>query len=502
MAKRGSLTTACILVALLLIPYSMSDEFEGGTERRYDINSPDSYGDSNFYNDVSVEDWNMQYARDHFADIPSDKKDDFLQREYNNPELSIDIPETATLDGDTLTVGGNTIDIGSFGSGTHSIDASGDTVLIDGNEVIGADNVHLVDDVVTIDNVDYFSSDAVSIANGVNVRVLGDGSIEADRAELIRLGSDGFAGTVQDFSGLQKRFWVENAGVVNNGCLQAFNASNAEFSLEQDTTTMKASSQTINVNDCGNVLAFSASTNATFTATREPTQYLITNANLTYEDEEFVEWVQATQGALVIMDEYSGFSCMTIMPGGAYYYSSKTDKRMDFSIESPSYGIDYRLCIRKDSSQSFTTFDGIIDLAGNNNILDGTVNYHRYPLRNNALAGVVLEPTYQAFLNPKARMQLDVLNVYITNMTVIPHPSDKTVSKTTASNYISIKESPGSKGRNTRAWTKINPTLEKEELTDNLVLNYNDMSITRNVMMHKNTRILHPEHGLINEILD
>jgi len=503
MAKRGSLTTAYILIALLLILFSSADDPPGGGERQYPMDAPESYTEPDFYSQADFNDPNFRVdlAEQNFGSIPSDKRDDFFQRKYNNPSLNVNVPDSALFENGVLTVGSSTVDMDSFSSGVHTLETQGDKLLVDGNTVKGASNIHLSGGAVAIDRVEYFSSGSVTIANGVNVRVLGDGSIEADKADTVRLGSDGFAGTVQDFSGGQKRFWVEYAGVVNNGCLQAFNASNAEFSLEQDSTTVKASGQTINVNDCGNTIILHAGSNATFTANHEPTQYSITNANLTYEDTEFVEWIQASNGALVTMDENTGFSCMTIMPGGAYFYASKKDKRKDFSAESPLYGIDYRLCIKKDTTQTFTGFDGIIDLIGNMNQLDGTVNHHRYPLRNNALAGVVLEPIYQGLLNPKTRMQLDTRNIYATNMTVIPHEADRTVSKTTASNYLTIKESPGTKDRNTRTWTKINTALNKQELTDNTIMNYDEISITNNVAIYKNTRILSPGHSIIQKIV-
>ena len=100
------------------------------------------------------------------------------------------------------------------------------------------------------------------------------------------------------------------------------------------------------------------------------------------------------------------------------------------------------------------------------------------------------------------RMQLDTHNIYSTNMTVQVHSADRTVSKTYASNYITIRESPGFKSRNTRTWTKINSTLQKEELTDNFIMNYNGMSIIRNVVIHKNTMILPQGHDLISREMD
>jgi len=495
------------IICILFLSTSVKSFEETSTDTRWaDTDFSDPNADlTGMGSQDMVNNWDALVENDRLGDSNLDQKalgDALRQQGYTGiSEVNL-AGSDASISGDVLSVGGNTIDLGSFGSGSHSIDASGDNLVVDGNEVVGADNVHLEDGVVTIDEVEFFSSDTVSIANGVNVRILEDGSVEADRAELIKLDNERFWGSVKQFSGKEQHFWVESAGVVNNGCLQAFNASDAEFSLEQSSTMMKVSSQTINVNDCGNLLSFSASQNASFTATKDPMQYLITNGNITFEDSEFIEWVQATQGALIIMDEYSGFSCMTIMPGGAYFYSSKADKRMDFSIESPPYGIDYRLCIKKDNSQTFTSFDGMIDLAGNNNILDGPVNYHRYPLRNKSLEGVVLEPVYQGFLNPKTRMRFDALNVFVTNITVISHPADRTVSKITVNNYISIKESPGSKDRNTRTWTKINPSLLKDELTDNLVLNYNGMRIDNNILIYENVRILAPEHGIIKTLLN
>lgn len=471
MIKRGLIVILVLIFLFSTTILAQEKDFEGGNEVEWgeaDFSDPNTDLTDMESGDIAD---NLQKLSDNNRLGDSKLNQEELgkalrDKGYSGVE-SVDLAGSdATIDGDVLSVNGNTVDLGTFKSGSHVIDASGDSLVIDGNTMMGASNVHLEDGVVSIDFVERFVSDSVTVSDGVNVRVLGDGMVEGESAWDLAVGSREWAGNVENFVIGPSRVMVETADYVFRDCLQFVNVSNAEFEFGTSTTA-RLLGTTMQIKNCqGKELSFTALGNGTLNI--QDDTYSITNANLSYEDTEYIEWIQATNGALIIMDEHYGFSCMTIMPGGTYFYSSKIDKRVDQSVESPEpYGIDYRLCIKKDNSQTFTNFDGIIDLVNNFNVLDSTVNYYRYPLRNNVLAGVVLQPVYQAFLNPKMKMRLDTYNIYSTNMTVTPHSSDKTVSKTIASNYLTIRESPSTKDRNTRTWTKINHILEKEELTDN-----------------------------------
>jgi hypothetical protein len=405
-----------------------------------------------------------------------------------------------SLDGDVLSVNGNTIDLSTFNSGSHTIEASGGRVLVDGNVVMGGDNIHLDGGVLVVDRADYLRSGRASIRNGVNVKVI-DGGVEADSGELVRFDDGSFVSGVSGFSMDYEHVFVESADVVNNDCVYFYNVSSTEFVLDSSGSRLASSnSRMVIVDDCGyHSLVYEAGEASGLVVKAEEGTYEISRGRLLRESDDFSESIEANGTATVFMDYY-GFSCLNINPVGVYNYNFRSNKTKDFSIEIPSYGYDYKLCIRKDRSQSFDDFDGIADLVDGFNDLSGIVNYLRYPLKDGELAGLVLEDVYQGFAMPVARMFYDSSLVFLDNVSVsIPYSDNTTVSLTVPSNYYMIKEEPMEDGIHTLV--KVDTSLSREELTDSIIRNYNGFIIANNVLVKDNLMVLSPGHEMIAEVL-
>lgn len=435
-------------------------------------------------------------------------------------EVTLDTSGSYEYSNGILAADSTSINMKDYGGQSISVSSSGEVTINEQETVSGAGIVSKTSEgVIEIDKADNMEmsgsepyqvkevglliQEEIAVVNGKNVEYK-NGVFSVESADSIKV-ERGILSVVKNFEGSSISFWVDEAENVMIRCLSIDYVKRTGFNVYKESVGILPSEGVgLGLTDCGgSETSFNASNNASLIVSEAmPVTYRVANGSLQYEGSDYVEWIESFEESFVVMDKYSGFSCMNIMPGGAYFYSSRTDKRKDFSIESPLYGYDYRLCVRKDISQSFTGFDGMIDIPNNVNVLDGTINYYRYPLKNNIIAGVVLEPAYKGFLNPKTTMQLDTQNIFIKNMTVKPHTADKTVTKTYSSKYLTIKESPGRKDTDTRTWTKINPSIIKTDMIDNLIQNYNGMSILNNALFYENIWILSPEHGMIKSILN
>jgi hypothetical protein len=233
----------------------------------------------------------------------------------------------------------------------------------------------------------------------------------------------------------------------------------------------------------------------------DPATYFLTNGTITFENEFFTETVRSNNTASIEVTE-SGFGCMSILPIGVYYYIDKRDKRRDFAISIPDYGFLYRLCIRRFPEQEFyleCTNCGTIDFVDNKIVLKGVASYLRYGLIQENLAILNLGNVYTALTDPKTTIVYDNDLVYIDNFLIDIHSLDSTASLTVPSNYYMIIETPIDDIMHTLV--KVNTYFGKDEITDNIIKRYQDLTITNNTLDYNNIMILPPKHELISTIL-
>lgn len=233
----------------------------------------------------------------------------------------------------------------------------------------------------------------------------------------------------------------------------------------------------------------------------DPTIYYLTNGTITFENEFFTEMVQSNNTASIEVTD-NGFTCMSILPVGVYYYIDKRDKRRDFAISIPDYGLLYKLCIRRSPDQEFNLECpncGMIDFVDNKITLNGVVSYLRYGMMQESLAILRLNNVYTGFTDPKTTITYDNDLVYIDNLLMDVHSLDSTASLTVPSNYYVIIETPIDDVMH--RLVKVNTYFSKDEITDNIIKDYQDLTIMDNTLYYNNIKILPPQDPLISTIL-
>ena len=353
----------------------------------------------------------------------------------------------------------------------------------------------------SLGEVELLSVDNFVVNNGRDVEFR-DGVFSVGSADSINV-EKGVLIVVRQFEGDKFGFWVESAESVMVRCLTVWDVVRSGFTVYSEGTKINPSLDvSLNITDCSNQdSAFVAGQDAEVSiGEKEPIVYTVRQGNLSFEGDGFSESVWMEDYGTVIMDLYYGFGCMSINPVGVYYYNSKSDKRVDFGIRIPDYGSEYVLCVRKDVSQQFSDYDGIVDLVDGFVELYGVTDYLRYPLKGGDLAGLVLEEVYQGLHLPRTRMSYDNSLVFLDNVSVsVSYEADTTISLTTPSTYYQIKEEP-IRGE-VHTLVKIDSSLEKNELTDNIIRNYNGMIIANNLLLMDNVMVLPPGHDMITQIL-
>jgi hypothetical protein len=498
MTKRGILLV--IPIVLLIIIFSNTSKGDVNPEQLNDMNSDLSNGETVSYNG---------------ADISGDAR--------INPDGSIS--------GTDFRIGGRSFRSGSNVRIEHGRIVSADRLVDEaGNEVrfgrdierdssgvrVGEaeeyrkDNVYAKnirdadfgdDGTYFLGEVELLSVDGFVVSSGRGVSFDG-GVFRVDSADGISI-ENGFITLVRSFEGDRFGFWVESAEIVMVRCLDVQDVERSWFTVYSGGTQINPSSGVLlNITDCITKESFFVALGEDAEVSigeEEPITYSVKQGNLSFDGDGFYEAIQVEDNTVVVLDHY-GFTCMSISPVGTYFYSDKVNKRKDFSISIPDYGYNYRLCIRKDESQQYSDFDGLVDVVDGFNELSGIVNYLRYPLKDGELAGLVLEDVYQGFAMPVARMFYDSGLVFLNNVSVsIPYSANTTVSLTVPSNYYMIKEEPMEDGIHTLV--KVDTSLGKEELTDSIIRNYNGFIIANNVLVKDNLMVLSPGHEMIAEVL-
>jgi hypothetical protein len=109
-----------------------------------------------------------------------------------------------------------------------------------------------------------------------------------------------------------------------------------------------------------------------------------------------------------------GLVCVYLESGNAYYYNEDLFK--DYSVFSNE---NYDVCFRKEITYSLDyncNLCGRIDYIDKSIFLEGSLNYLRYPYRNNSISALSMDVLYSGFVDSRANMTFDddffmVLNI-------------------------------------------------------------------------------------------
>ena len=111
------------------------------------------------------------------------------------------------------------------------------------------------------------------------------------------------------------------------------------------------------------------------------------------------------------------FECMSITPAGTYFYLDQ-DTRKDFNINIPKESSLYKLCLKKNSAQHFTNYNGLVDFVDKKIELNGIVNYLRHNLKNNQILSLISDFVYQGLKDVNALLNYDNNLLFLNNVNI------------------------------------------------------------------------------------
>lgn len=211
-----------------------------------------------------------------------------------------------------------------------------------------------------------------------------------------------------------------------------------------------------------------------------PPLYEISNGALQFSNERFSETFVSEGTGFVDVTSANGFGCLNLSSLGAYVFSDKLDERNDFVLHVPSNVESYRICTRKTIEQKEIDVEcdlcGIIDFISKDIDLRGTIEYLRYPRKNNEIKALVMKEFYMGLNNPLARLvyenDFNVIDTIFLNLSLTDTPS-----VVFPNNYFAIQEAK--EGGILHTFVKVDSTITEDTINDVLIKHYENNILGR-----------------------
>ena len=420
MIKRGCLFFS-ILVLFVTVSFFNVQAFTYTNSEGDEVEA--DYGSSDFYSDIDYDneqiDWNefdqSKVPSDRIHEIPDDKVDPTKVQDKSkltSQQLAyIDANGKANIDkvnANDLSKTARDEALKILGRTDEDIETETDTQ---------PSKITTYDDGFEIDWISSISIGDLNIikGNGFSYR---NGIVKVEKADTIKI-KDGILADVENFTGNEIEFSVGEVKTVINEGVTINNVLDSDFKItDDDIEIISNEGTTFDILDSSFAeTTFTANENGKITITKDiPTDYTIQNGSLIFNSTSFSETITANNSVMATLDPIYGFSCMTITPPGTYFYNDENILK-DFAVHVPVNGSEYKLCIRKDTIQHFTDYDGIVDFPDNLINLNKIVTYLRYPFENGILTDLIMKPVYGGKdIGNNATMKLDDEFIFINEM--------------------------------------------------------------------------------------
>ena len=413
------------------------------------------------------------------------------------------------IENNKLKISDSVIDLETF-KGSHTIESINGKLYVNGKEYIGAKNVKSDGQSISIESVKSLTSGSSQLLNGVNVRVFNN-RIEADYADSFIQGSS-VTTNINNLNSKVDIFSVDSADSFLSDCIRVDSIKDSEFKVSSKIEITTSSDSNLKITDCSyNEFEFKGKGTISVDKSSDAPKYVIENGTLTKKDKGFNESIESNNSITIETDKTFGIKCLTITPVGSYFYIDN-DLRKDFTINVPKESSTYKLCIRRDSAQQFSSYDGLINFVNKKIELNGVVNYLRYPLKNNQISSLLGKFVYKGLKDVNTMLSYDSDLIFLNNIFLVNKDNVKTniLSITYPSNYYQIMEMEFDNGIHSIIQLDLN--LRKSDLTQNINYNYQTdyfqpkASIKDNVLIQntptQKITILTPEHEKMKEILE
>ncbi len=313
---------------------------------------------------------------------------------------------------------------------------------------------------------------------------------------------------IDNFDGYEDIFSVEKADSFLSDCIRVDNIKDSEFRVSNIVEITTKSNVNLKIADCSyNEVIFSGKGKVTVDKNSDNPKYIVENGTLTKKEDNYNETIESNNSIIIETDKTFGFKCLTINPVGSYFYNDK-DLRKDFVINVPKESSTYKLCLRKNSAQQFTDYNGLVDFIDKKIELNGVVNYLRYPLKNNQISSLLSDFVYRGLKNVKTLLNYDENLLFLKNIgikNVLENKQQITITK--PNSYYAIKELEDGKIHRVVELNKIT----KNQLTQDISTNYESdslgvkITIINNVLIQDNGQnritILPLEHSKISSLI-
>ena len=363
---------------------------------------------------------------------------------------------------------------------------------------------------VQFDSIKFFKVDKTSLTNGVGVTYDG-ANLKFKSADSV-LTDKSATTNIKEYNGYGETFSVDSADSFLSDCIRVDSIKDSEFKISDKVEITTSSDSNLKITDCSyNEFEFKGKGTISVDKSSDAPKYVVENGTLTKKDKGFNESIESNNSITVETDKTFGIKCLTITPAGSYFYND-IDLRKDFTINIPKESAVYKLCIRRDSTQQFKDYNGLIDFPNKKIELNGIVNYLRYPLKNNQISSLLGKFVYKGLKDVNTMLSYDSDLIFLNNIFLVNKDNVKTniLSITYPSNYYQITEMQFDDGLHSIIQLDLN--LRKSDLTQNINYNYQTdyfqpkASIKDNVLIQntptQKITILPPEHEKIKEILE
>ncbi len=277
-----------------------------------------------------------------------------------------------------------------------------DSLQYSSGNFIGVRQFRETDNGYTIEEAEQVEQNNNFITNGRGITFENE-IFTADYAETF-LKSGSISSNLFNLTSRPNTFSVDQADSVLSGCVTIDNVSNSTFTIYNNGIEISTpSNEDVHINDCSfQESTFNSNDGRVIISKDNPPKVFMENGNLTIEDEEFIEIVEAENISKVELDPVFGVKCAFISPEGTYWYKDKSIPIRDFAVRVPNQSSEYKLCIKKDPSQRFTNYSGLVDFTKDEIKLNGIITYLRLPFE------ITNRQTYEYFF-----LDFNFLPVYL-----------------------------------------------------------------------------------------
>ncbi len=345
--------------------------------------------------------------------------------------------------------------------------------LADGNLRIGSAENSVIGDVTV------YRAEGISRQNGI---------IKIAKASRIEIG-EGVLSEIENFEGTGSSFHVGSAKDIMNGCLLLSGVWDSNLHVTKDSLVIDpASGVVFSISDCGfsqsSFEAFSENSSLEISKTKEAS-YEISHGKLSCFDGTTTEIIE-TNATAHVQYGASCMRCVSIDPKSTYWLNSEIYISRDFGVHVPGHGSQFKLCIRKHSSELRQAAAGYVDLVEDSVFLTKTAILLRYPFRHGQPSSLLMNQLFQVVNGFEG--SLSSFRNYTRSSFVIGLVNDSVAPNAAAivnpNNYFTLREQPTLKG--IHRLLKTNPKIAASELTDSRVWAYSDSTSDLHIVITGN----------------